>query len=222
VLVHDDPAEGRGPLQGIAVGLSATAEHADVTFVCATDLPFLHPVFVRRVLAAVDDGVDVALPVARGLPQPMAAAYRTSLAPLAQKLVEADRLRPAFLFEECRVRRLDDALLRADPLMRAYDSELESVVNVNDPDEYALARARPAPEITVQCLGALAARGGHGPHAVRAATVTEAAEAVALPLDGHALAALNGDQIIRDGREPLTQGDSVAFIPELAAIVARH
>jgi molybdenum cofactor guanylyltransferase len=143
VEVLRDPQEGRGPLQGIAVGLAALAQRADVAFVCSTDLPFLHPAFVRAVVTAVGPDVDVALPVARGYPQPLAAAYRTDLAPLVAKLVAADRLRPAFLFEECRTVRLDDAALRADPVVAALDPDLDSVVNVNEPGEYDLARARP-------------------------------------------------------------------------------
>jgi molybdenum cofactor guanylyltransferase len=69
----------------------------------------LHPAFVRRVLRAVHEGADVWLPVARGYPQPLAAAYRTKLAVTAERLVQADRLRPAFLFEQCAVSRLDEA-----------------------------------------------------------------------------------------------------------------
>src|ERR1700758_5654986 len=94
-LVADDPREGRGPVQGIAAGLTALTGRADVAFVSSTDMPFLHPAFVRRVLRAVQDGADVGLPIARGYPQPLAAAYRTALAPVAERLVAADRLRPA-------------------------------------------------------------------------------------------------------------------------------
>jgi len=212
VEILQDPHEGRGPLQGIAVGLEALADRADAAFVCSTDLPFLHPAFIRAVLGAVAPDIDVALPVARGYPQPLAAAYRTDLAPLVSALVDADRLRPAFLFEECRVVRLDDAALRADPMVAALDPELDSVVNVNEVDEYAQARARPAPAITVQCYGALAGRLGSGPRAVQAATLAQAAAAISLPLDRHVLAALNGEQITRDGHAPLTPGDTVAFI----------
>ena len=212
VEILQDPHEGRGPLQGIAVGLEALADRADAAFVCSTDLPFLHPAFIRAVLGAVAPDIDVALPVARGYPQPLAAAYRTDLAPLVSALVDADRLRPAFLFEECRVVRLDDAALRADPMVAALDPELDSVVNVNEVDEYAQARARPAPAITVQCYGALAGRLGGGPRAVHAATLAQAAAAISLPLDRHVLAALNGEQITRDGHAPLTPGDTVAFI----------
>ena len=80
---------------------------------------------------------DVALPVARGYQQPLAAAYRTGLAELAERLVKEDRLRPAFLFAECAVTRLDDAALLADPVLAARDPDLDSVLNVNTPDDYA-------------------------------------------------------------------------------------
>ncbi len=212
VEVASDPREGLGPLQGIAVGLAALVDRADAAFVCSTDLPFLHPAFVGAVLGALAPGVDVALPVARGYPQPLAAAYRTSLAPVVASLVEADRLRPAFLFDQCRVVRLDDAALRADPFVAALDPELDSVVNVNETAEYEQARGRPAPEVTVQCFGALATRAGAGPRTVRAATLAQAAAAVSLPLDRHVVAALNGEQITRDPELPLTTGDMVAFL----------
>lgn len=212
VEVASDPQEGLGPLQGIAVGLAALADRADAAFVCSTDLPFLHPAFVGAVLGALAPGVDVALPVARGYPQPLAAAYRTSLAPVVASLVEADRLRPAFLFDQCRVVRLDDAALRADPFVAALDPELDSVVNVNETAEYEQARGRPAPEVTVQCFGVIATRAGAGPRTVRAATLAQAAAAVSLPLDRHVVAALNGEQITRDPELPLTTGDMVAFL----------
>ncbi|HUB20803.1 MAG TPA: molybdenum cofactor guanylyltransferase, partial [Streptosporangiaceae bacterium] len=99
IEVVDDPREGLGPVQGLAAGLAAVAGHAEIAFVCSTDLPFLHPAFARRVLRAAADGADVGLPVARGYPQPLAAAYRTALAPVAERLVREQRLRPAFLFD---------------------------------------------------------------------------------------------------------------------------
>ena len=212
--VVDDPRQGKGPVQGIAAGLAALTGHAQAAFISSTDLPFLHPVFIRRVLRAVTDGAgtDVALPVARGYPQPLAAAYRVSLAATAERLVKEDRLRPAFLFGECAVARLDDATLRADPLIAALDPDLDSVVNINTSDDYLQARARPAPEVTVQLFGALAKDGGgRGPHSVRAATVAAAASAVRLTFGRAVTVALNGDQITRDGATPLVTGDTVYF-----------
>jgi molybdenum cofactor guanylyltransferase len=217
-LVVDDPRQGKGPVQGIAAGLGALAGQAEAAFISSTDMPFLHPAFIRRVLRevapeAAEEGTDVALPIARGYPQPLAAAYRVSLAATAERLVKEDRLRPAFLFSECATTRLDDATLKADPLIGALDPDLDSVVNVNTPEDYQAARARPAPEVTVQLFGALA-RGDspRGPQSVQAATVDAAASAVRLEFSRHVTAALNGDQITRDGATPLAAGDTVYFM----------
>jgi molybdopterin-guanine dinucleotide biosynthesis protein A len=102
-------------------------DRVDVAFVCATDVPFLHPAFVRRLVIACAEAapsVDVALPFARGHAQPLAAAYRTTLAPLAARLVAADRLRPAFLFDEVSVLPLEQRVLLADPELLAADPSL--------------------------------------------------------------------------------------------------
>ncbi len=216
VEVCDDPVEGRGPVQGLAVGLAAVADDAEIAFVCSTDLPFLHPAFVRRVLDGFTEGgapaPDVVLPVARGHHQPLAAGYRTSLAPRVAKLVEAGRLKVGMLFEEVDVRRLDDASLLADPRLARADPALESLLNVNDRDDYAAALARPEPEVAVRCYGVVATRGRPGRHTVRASTVGAAAAAVDLVFDRHVLAAINGDQTSHDGEQPLAAGDDVAFL----------
>jgi molybdopterin-guanine dinucleotide biosynthesis protein A len=211
-VVVDDPREGKGPVQGIAAGLAALRGQAEIAFVTSTDLPLLHPAFVSRVLTALGDGTgerpDVALPVARGYQQPLAAAYRTSLAELAERLVKEDKLRPAFLFAECAVTRLDDAALLGDPMLAARDPGLDSLLNVNTPDDYNAARQRPAPEVTVELFGALIKAGikagiktgteagrPAGPRACRAATVGAAAHAVGLPFDRHVTAVLNAGKI---------------------------
>jgi molybdenum cofactor guanylyltransferase len=218
VTVIDDPREGKGPVQGIAAGLAALEGRVDAAFITSTDLPFLHPAFIGRVLRALTEDTDVVLPVARGYRQPLAAVYRTRLAGRAERLVADDRLKPAFLFQECTVATLDDAALLTDPLLAKLDPDLDSVRNVNTPEDYQAARSEPAPEVTVQLFGALAkqaaakAGGSGGPWQVRAATVQAAADAAGLPFDRHVAAALNGDQITRDPRVPLAAGDTVYFM----------
>jgi molybdopterin-guanine dinucleotide biosynthesis protein A len=214
ILVADDPQDGKGPMQGIATGLAALRGRADIAFVSSTDMPFLHPAFARRVLSVLggNEGTDVALPVARGFRQPLAAAYRVSLAAAAGRLVAEDRLRLAFLFDECAVEQLDGEALRKDPVLAALDPDLDSVVNVNTPADYQAARARPAPEVMIRLSATLARCGrASGPHAVRAATVSAAAEAAGLVLDRHVTAVLNGGQITRDGETALVPGDTVFF-----------
>jgi molybdopterin-guanine dinucleotide biosynthesis protein A len=216
-LVVEDPREGKGPVQGIAAGLTALSGQAETAFIASTDMPFLHPAFIRRMLRVLeqDQATDVALPFARGYKQPLAAAYRVSLAETAERLVKEDRLRPAFLFGQCQVETLDDDALRRDPVLAALDPDLDSVLNVNTPADYEEARTRPAPEVTVQLFGTLA-RSGAGstrdPRLVRAATVGAAADAAGLVFDRHVTAALNGDQITRDGTTPLAAGDTVYFM----------
>ena len=215
--VVEDPREDMGPVQGIAAGLAALAGKADAAFVSSTDMPFLHPAFVRRVLRALcEEEADVALPVARGHQQPLAAAYRTSLAETAERLVKENGLRPAFLFAECVVTRLDEALLRQDPVLAALDPELDSVLNVNEPADYRAARARPAPQVTVELSETLIGSQPRGPRTVRAATVRAAAEDAGLTFGQHIAAALNeanGDQVTSDGATPLVTGDAILFGP---------
>ncbi len=210
VDVQDDPYEGQGPLQGLAVGLHALEGVADAAFCCSTDLPFLHPAFVRRVVAAIGEH-DVVLPMARGHRQPLAAAYRPALAAIVDELLAEGVRKPAFLFDRCRVLRLDDEALLDDRALAAADPTLESVVNVNDREDYDRALARPAPEVRVERFGHLA-DGHRGARTVRAATIGAAAGAIGLNLDRHVVAALEGDWVTRDTGTPLVAGDAVSFL----------
>jgi molybdopterin-guanine dinucleotide biosynthesis protein A len=212
VAVVEDPVEGLGPMQGLATGLAAVADRAEIAFVCSTDLPFLHPAYVRRVLGGLTAEAEVALPVARGFRQPLAAAYRTRIAGLVADLLAQGNQRPGMIFKHCEVVQLDDAALLAGATLAKYDPELDSVINVNTPEDYAAARDREPPEVVVERFGALAKGGGHRPNSVRPATIGAAAAAVGLRLDRHIVAAVNGDQVTRDGRMPLVTGDSVAFL----------
>jgi molybdopterin-guanine dinucleotide biosynthesis protein A len=199
VAVIEDPVEGLGPMQGIARGLAAVADRADGAFVCSTDMPFLHPAFVRRVLRELTEGVDVVLPVAHGFRQPLAAAYRTSLAALIDTLLGDGERRLGTLFQHCTTTRLDDDELLADPTLTRVDPELESVVNLNTPEDYAAARDHEPPEIMVERFGR-----------IRAATIGEAAARVGRTLGRQTL---NGDLVGNDARLPLVAGDIVAFLP---------
>jgi molybdopterin-guanine dinucleotide biosynthesis protein A len=213
VRVVEDAAEGRGPLQGLAAGLAAVVDEAEYAYVSSTDVPLLHPAFVRAVArAAESSGADVALPVVHGFRHPLAAAYRTSLVGAVEQLIAEDRMRPAFLFEACRVRELGEEDLLRDTELAEADPELLSVLNLNEPDDYERARARAAPSVTVRRFGTLATNLGREPIAIRAATLEAAASAAGIALDRHVVAALNGDQITRNPELPLAGGDEVAFL----------
>ena len=227
VEVLDDPAEGRGPLQGLAVGLAALADEADVAFVCATDAPLLHPALVAAVLRAVsplagdvdstagesaETRPDAVVPHVDGHRQPLAAAYATALADTAQDLVDAGRGGPGALLDSVRTRVLSRAQLLADSRLAIVDPRLCSLHDVDDPDAYAAALAEPAPQVRVRRFGVLATGGRSTPVDVRAWTLGDAAATVGLELDRHVVAAVNGDQAARDPETPLAQGDEVALL----------
>jgi molybdopterin-guanine dinucleotide biosynthesis protein A len=205
VEVVEDARAGRGPLEGIAAGLAAIGGRAQVVYVCGVDAPLLHPAFVRRVLALLGSGADVALPRAHGFAQPLAAAYRTTVAvPLRALLEQDEQLGTGALLRRCRVTELDEATLLADRTLAAVDPALDSLLNLNEPGDYDAARGRPAPEISV-------GRGdGSPPHRVRAATLAKAADAAGLPLGDGVSATLNG-RPAGDPQEPLVTADVVVL-----------
>jgi molybdenum cofactor guanylyltransferase len=214
VRVVQDAREGRGPLQGLLAGLEAVED--ELAFAAAVDLPLLHPRFVAAVCAAIGDA-DAAVPYLDGFNQPLAAAYRTALAPVVAELVEEGRLRPGMLFARARVLRLDEAALLADPALAAVDPRLDSLRNVNTPPEYRDARARSAPPVTVRCYGRLATGVQVGPCTVRAACLRAAAAAVGVALDRTVEAVLDDatgtTRGVADPGLPLVAGDAVAFLP---------
>jgi molybdopterin-guanine dinucleotide biosynthesis protein A len=202
VEVVEDAHEGRGPLEGIAAGLRAVAGRAETAYVSSTDVPLLHPAFVQRVVAGLVEGVDVVVPEADGRMHPLAAAYRTGLLPLVEELLAGDRLRPSFLFDAARTRFVGDADLPG----------LDSLLNLNRPEDYDEARARPEPAVRVERFGTLRPPGGPAAVEVAAATLGAAAAAAGVELNGHVVAALNGDQIMRDPGVPLVPGDTLCFM----------
>jgi molybdopterin-guanine dinucleotide biosynthesis protein A len=212
VEVVADKREGRGPLQGLAAGLAAIGDRAEVAYVSSTDVPLLHPAFVGRVVGALGDQVDVVLPEVGGFRQPLSAAYRTALLPIVEELIAADRMRPAFLFERSRVLHMSEAELLQNGALARLDPALASVSNLNEPADYERAHALPAPEIQVEKFGPLARRSARRRETVRAWSLGAAAAAVDLALDEHIVAALNGDKITRDPDLPLVSGDTVAFM----------
>ncbi len=124
-----------GPLEGIAVGLARLGHEADLSFVTACDAPLLRPAFVRRLIELVA-GYDIAVPHVGGYDHPLTAVYRTTVLPHAESLLAAGRVRPVFLFDQVRTRRITaDELADVDP-------ELESLMNVNSPEDYAAALER--------------------------------------------------------------------------------
>lgn len=215
-ITEDERAE-RGPLEGIAAGLKVVGEQVPTAYICGVDSPLAHPAFIRHVVRCLDADHDVALPTANGFHHPLAAAYRIAgVAAAIEELVGDDALGTAALMARLRVRELDAAALLADPAVAVLDPGLDSLVNVNTPQDYAAARARPAPAVTVLCAGALRVR-GPDPITLCVTTVGAAAGIIGIELGADVVALLNGERIVADPQEPLAAGDMVIFLaPERA------
>jgi molybdopterin-guanine dinucleotide biosynthesis protein A len=130
-LVRDEE-KGRGPLQGLAAGLSALHGQADAAYLSSCDVPFLKPAFVRRLIELLG-GRDICVPRVGGFHHPLAAVYRLCAAAAVDRLLAENRLRPFFLFEAVPTRVVAAAeLADVDPLF-------QTLRNLNTLEEYEAA-----------------------------------------------------------------------------------
>jgi len=132
VPVVVDRWPGRGPLAGIEAGLRACP--TPYAAVVACDLPFLRPRLLCG-LAEAARGVQAAVPVT-DRPHPLCAVYRRDAAGVADEVLQAGGGSVRDLLGRLRVRYVPEDVLRR------WDPELASLVNVNTPEEYAQALAR--------------------------------------------------------------------------------
>lgn len=128
VIVTRDERDGRGPLEGLRAGLKALPADVDAAYVTSCDVPLLVPGFVRQMIELAA-GHDVAVMEIEGFAHPLSAIYsRATLAPI-EELLARDRLRPVYLFDAVRTRRVTAAEMTADP-------ELRTLRNLNGPEDY--------------------------------------------------------------------------------------
>ena len=130
-ILHDD-LEGEGPLAGLAVGLESLAGRVDAAYATACDVPLLRPEFVRAVISRLGEH-DLAIPRDGEFNHPLAAVYRCHLATTVRALLAAQRRRPFFLVQES-----DAELIDVNDL-RDVDPNLDSLRNLNTPEEYTAA-----------------------------------------------------------------------------------
>jgi molybdopterin-guanine dinucleotide biosynthesis protein A len=134
VIVTRDEREQRGPLEGLRAGLKALPSSIDAAYVTSCDVPLLEPAFVTRMIEVMSDH-DIAVMEIDGFPHPLSAIYKRDVLPKVEALLEQDRLRPVFLFDAVRTRKVrPEEMVSADP-------ELRTLRNLNTPEDYARALA---------------------------------------------------------------------------------
>ena len=132
ILTAEDRREGRGPLEGLAAGLSALPESVSAAFATSCDVPLLVPSLVERLFTLLGEA-EIVVPREDKFHHPLCAVYRRGVASHVEKLLAADRMRPFFLFEESNTREVPVEDLRD------IDPELNSLLNLNHPEDYLAA-----------------------------------------------------------------------------------
>jgi molybdopterin-guanine dinucleotide biosynthesis protein A len=78
---------------------------------------------------------DIAVMEIEGFPHPLSAVYRRDVLPKVEGLLDQDKLRPVFLFDAVRTRKVrPEEMISADP-------DLRTLRNLNTPEDYAAALA---------------------------------------------------------------------------------
>jgi molybdenum cofactor guanylyltransferase len=125
-IVHDEVAF-QGPVAGIYYGVRAAT--SDLSFVTSCDSAFLNPALISHLVATAADH-DVVVPHWGGRYQPLHAVYRKSVLPFLEEQLARNELRPVYLFDKVRTRRVDEEEVRL------FDPEGLSFFNMNTPEEY--------------------------------------------------------------------------------------
>jgi molybdopterin-guanine dinucleotide biosynthesis protein A len=195
-----------GPLAALAAGLAAL--EADAAFAIGTDVPFLTPAFVRRVLAAAGPETAVA-PRIGGFVQPLGAAYPKRAAGVARELLATGRRRPLDLLDALGFAALGEAELPDRVSLRGADTPAEYLAAVAEDGQptraflelkgRARARAGCARlEVPIGTLAQVLARAGGG----RAICDGER-------VDPQHLVSIAGCGAVRDARIPVGPGERV-------------
>ena len=122
-----DQVAYQGPVSGIYHGLKAATK--EVCFVTSCDAPFLNLALISHLLSQISD-CDVVVPFWQERFQPLHAVYRRSVAPLLHEQLERGELRPIFLYDKVRTRKIHEDEIRR------FDPEGLSFLNMNSPEDY--------------------------------------------------------------------------------------
>ncbi len=130
VAIVRDPVAGRGPLQGLEVGFAAMPDSVELVYATATDVPFLEPRWITRLVELIGDS-DMVIPKVGGYLHPLAALYRRGvMLPVVEGLLARDCLRVTALVEAA------SAQIVGESHLRDLDPRLGTLQNLNHPADY--------------------------------------------------------------------------------------
>lgn len=127
LTVVPDAVPGRGPLGGIAATLAHTSK--PYLFVVGSDMPHIHTAAVDLVVGRRRADIDVVVPYANGLPEPLFAIYSRRCLDVICRRLDAGCNKLSGLLD-------DDAIAIGvvdEVDFRAVDSSLRALTNINSP-----------------------------------------------------------------------------------------
>lgn len=131
MIVRDGVAH-QGPVGGIYYGLNAASR--EICFVTSCDAPFLNLRLIAFLMSQLSD-YDVVVPYWENRFQPLHAVYQRGVMPLLKEQLERGELRPIFLYDKVRTRKINEDEIRR------FDPEGLSFLNMNSPADYDAALA---------------------------------------------------------------------------------
>jgi len=128
-----DEVSYQGPVGGIYYGLKAAGK--EFCFVTSCDVAFINAPLISYLISQISN-YDVVVPYWENRFQPLHTVYRKSVAPLLKEQLERGELRPIYLYDKVRTRKI------TEDEMRPLDPEGLSFLNMNTPEDYETALAR--------------------------------------------------------------------------------
>ena len=129
VSITQDQRLGKGPLEGIRVGLEDLSSDCEYAFVSSCDVPLLTGDLVEFLFARIGDA-DAIVPTKGPRQYGMTAIYRTQLHAAVDQRIQQHKLRVCNLAEGFQVTNIDAEELRV------VDPELDTLTNINSAEDY--------------------------------------------------------------------------------------
>ena len=126
-----------GELRGLEERLATAYSEAADRHAAEHDVQHQARAFAKQCAAHAEllGDHDIAVMEVDGFPHPLSAVYRRDTLPHVEALLANDRLRPVFLFDAVRTRRVQTAE------MTSVDPQLQTLRNLNTPEDYQAALA---------------------------------------------------------------------------------
>ena len=198
-----DSQPDAGPLVGLLAGLEALAGRVDSAVVVPCDLPLLHPAVVRKLAQSLASGsFDLAAPMAQTKDRvlPLPGAWSLSSTNAVRSAVAAGQRSPAKLAKGFSCSPLTLATLAEDPEVSRTDPDLESLRDIDTPEDHAGLLSSP-PKVRVSRSGRVST--------LQAWTLGQLASAIGGDPDGPCV--VNGLPIEFDPAFPLARRDAVSM-----------